>query len=205
MPCRLRCCRVSTGPARSEPEYPDLLQHWYELGAVGSLLGRNDQGQRAAAAVRAQVDLAGAAPARTPQALASRTTSTSRPAGRRGSATEFRPGVPTTRPLRVDKSWSWIDAGTGRVLVRAHDGGVHRDVPVDPPAASAAAWTSCSSRSQIPSADQADAADYGGPDQNIDASLTGRYAPGSPLRALSRSHWVYSHWPPPQHGLPDEE
>lgn len=198
MPCRLRCCRVSTGPARSEPEYPDLLQHWYELGAVGSLLGRNDQGQRAAAAVRAQVDLAGAA----------------RRANAPGSRLPHHLHQPAGRPTRTChgvSSWCSNDSSpfestrVGRGSMRApaacwcartmvESTGMSQSIP---PAASAAAWTCCSSRSQIPSADQADAADYGGPDQNIDASLTGRYAPGSPLRALSRSHWVYSHWPPP--------
>ncbi len=83
------------GPARSEPRDPDLPQHRDELCAVGPLPRRDDQGKRAAAAVRAQMGLAGETAARTTQAFASRATSASRPTG---SATEFRPDVPAPRP-----------------------------------------------------------------------------------------------------------
>lgn len=115
-PCLLRRC-PACGAARPGPGNPDLLQHRREPGAVGPLPRCDDQGQRAAAAVRAQVDLACEAAARTPQALVSCTTSTSR----------------STRLCRGVSSWcsTASSPGAGRVLVRAHDGGIHRDVPVD--------------------------------------------------------------------------
>jgi hypothetical protein len=57
-------------------------------------------------------------------------------------------------PLGAGKNRWWIDAGAGRVLVRAHDGGVPEMSQSIAPAPSAAAWTCRSSRSQVPSADQ---------------------------------------------------
>lgn len=69
---------LRAGPARTDPRNADLFQHRLELGAVGTLPRGNDQGQRAAAAVRAQVDFAGEPAPRAAQALTSCTTSTRR-------------------------------------------------------------------------------------------------------------------------------
>lgn len=70
--------RLLARPARPEARNPDLLQYRHELGAVRALTGGDDQGQRSAAPVGAQVDLAGRAAPRAAQALASCTTSTRR-------------------------------------------------------------------------------------------------------------------------------
>lgn len=66
------------GPARPEFRDADLLQDRLELGAVRPLTWRDDQKQRAATAIRTQVDLAGEPAPRAAQALTSRTTSTRR-------------------------------------------------------------------------------------------------------------------------------
>lgn len=74
--------------------------------------------ERAAATVRVQVELAGEPAAQAAQALTSNTTSTKRP----------------TRPCRGVLSWCSTSAdqcGFGRVLMRADDGGVSGNVPVD--------------------------------------------------------------------------
>ncbi len=68
------------GTAQSGAGNADFLQHGLELGAVRLLPWRDDQGQRATAAVRAQVELAGEPSARAAQALTSSTTSTRRAA-----------------------------------------------------------------------------------------------------------------------------
>lgn len=65
-------------PAQPHPRDADLLQDQLELGAVRTLTWGDDQGQRAAEPVRAQVELAGEPAARAAQALTSSTTSTRR-------------------------------------------------------------------------------------------------------------------------------
>lgn len=58
------------------------------------------------------------------------------PGGRAGFATAFRPGVLGLPPLGGGGR-RWVDAAACRVLMRPHDGGVDRHVPVDlipPPA-----------------------------------------------------------------------
>lgn len=63
-------------PARPELRDADLLQNRLELRAVRPLTWCDDQGQRAAAAVRTQVEPGGEPAARAAQTLTSRTTST---------------------------------------------------------------------------------------------------------------------------------
>ncbi len=66
------------GPARTDPRNADLHQNHLELGAVRPLSAGDDQGERAAEAVRAEVVFAGAPAPRAAQAFSSCTTSTSR-------------------------------------------------------------------------------------------------------------------------------
>jgi hypothetical protein len=52
---------ILAGPSRPGTRNEDLVEHRLELSAVCSLSGRDDQGQRPAPAVGAQVDLGGEA------------------------------------------------------------------------------------------------------------------------------------------------
>ncbi|RKT08626.1 hypothetical protein BX286_6737 [Streptomyces sp. 3211.6] len=118
------------GTAQSGAGNADFLQHGLELGAVRLLPWRDDQGQRATAAVRARVELAGEPSARAAQALTSSTTSTRR-------AARLCQGVSswcsvTSAPFEAGAGGGSVRApGTGSMLVSTDDGGVDRDVPVD--------------------------------------------------------------------------
>ncbi len=118
-------------PARPGPRHSDLLQDGLEPGAV-RLLPRVTTGdsrwQRPSALGWSWVvDPPREQPRPLPPAPPP-------PGGRRGSATASRPGAVRCRRVPpCPGNRRRVDAGTGRTLMRPHDRGGDRDVPVDLP------------------------------------------------------------------------
>src|SRR4051794_27906639 len=105
--------RSGPGPASAQTGHPDTVHDGGELRAVPSLPGGNQQRHRFTALLTAQVQLGGPAPPRPPQTVISR----------------FRAANTTGRFLLLRT----VTAGTGRVLVRPGDRGIHADIPGDQP------------------------------------------------------------------------
>lgn len=101
--------RPGAGPTRSEPRHPDPLEYRGELRTVAVLTGSEQHRQRPAVLLTAQMQLGAPPTARAPESMVV------------GFGFDAAGRFELQRP-----------AGTGRVLVGAHDGRVDADISHDP-------------------------------------------------------------------------